>query len=808
LLRKIKRMPLEEIVKKVVSRFYIRINSIFERKLFRLFPIKLTDFQFYESLNLKTLGLDKVREATNKRDYKKANQELLSYFRTRKSPVFFYSFDRKEEIIHLIKSLFPDSCNLTIQKANLACEHIFDLLGSGPTNIGNPIDWMTNFAGRSWLYEYYQDLNSKLFQNDFQNENYIGDVKLPWELNKHLHFVDLGKAYWLTGEEKYAKEFITQLLSWIKDNPFKMGVNWTANLIVAQRVISWIFAFNLFLHSPHFDERVLVEFLKSLLLHGRYIPSHFEFAPKASNHLIGNVCGLFMLGFIFPEFKESKKWRETSLNILYEQVAKQVYNDGVDYEQSTSYHRYVIEFCLIPIILCLINNIQLSKEFMVKIEKMLEFIMHILKPNGHVPPISDADGARVFNFNNLHINDHRSYLALGALIFNRGDFKEVAGDNFEEILWFFGADGFQKYQEIKKHLPKEDSKAFYDGGYFVMRNGWEKDSLHLFFDCGHIGMGNWDDESYATHGHSDLLNFGLYAYGQTFITDIGSYTYTGSKKWHDYFRSSKGHNLIIIDNEDQSILTTTWAIKNRARPLSPEWFSSPSFDYVSGAHTGYRRLSLPIIHLRKILFIKPIYWIIIDNIEGEGEHIIESYFHIFPDCKVNLKNQVCHVEGTKAGLCIFPIFLTEVKGKIIQGLTEPIEGWYSYDYGQKEPAPVLKYSTKSICPTTIYTVLYPYKNKANELVGVEKIIATNQRKAVTGIKILFSNSEDYLFTTPVALLSPIRTTSNAEMVFIRKIKNQVEQVFAKNASTLIVEDKVFIQSKEKMKFFIHLKGGV
>jgi len=788
-------MPPKEIVKKVLSKIHLKINSIFERKLLRLFPIKLTDAQFYESLNLKTLDLDKVREEVNKRDYKKANQELLSYFRSRKSPAFFFSFERKDEIIQLIKSLFPDSCNLTIQKANLACEHIFDLLGSGPTNIDHPINWMTNFAGKSWLYDYYQILNSKLFQNDFQNETYIGDVKLPWELNKHLHFVDLGKAYWITGEEKYAQEFITQLLSWIKDNPFKMGINWTQNLIVAQRIISWIFAFNLFLHSTHFNERILVEFLKSLLLHGRYIPPHFEFAPKASNHLIGNVCGLFMLGFMFPEFKEAKKWRETSLNILYEQVAKQIYNDGVDYEQSTSYHRYVVEFCLIPIMLCLINKTQLSNGFMKKIEKMLEFIMHILKPDGYVHPISDADGARVFNFNNAHINDHRSYLALGALIFNRGDFKEIAGDNFEEILWFFGTEGFQKYQKIKGLLPKQHSKPFYDGGYFIMRSGWGKDSLHLFFDCGHIGMGDWNDENYATHGHSDLLNFGLYAYGETFITDIGSYTYTGSKKWHDYFRSSKGHNVIIIDDEDQSILTTTWAIKNRAKPLHAKWFSSPSFDYVTGAHNGYRRLQYPVIHCRKILFIKHKYWIIIDDIEGVGEHTIDSYFHFFPNLKVNLdfKTKICQIEGIKASLCIYPVFLTEAEGKVIEGLTEPIEGWYSYDYGHKEPAPILKYRTKSIYPITIYTILYPYKNGYKDLVCVEKIAG--------GIKISFPNSEDYLFTSPITLSSPINITSDAQIVFIRKIKHQIKQVFAKESSTLIVDEKVFIQSKERIEFF-------
>ena len=409
-----------------------------------MFPKQISDAQFYKSLNLNTLDLREVNEAVKKKDYEKANMELLSYFRNRTNPGFFYSHVNKDDTLHLIRKCFTDSCNLTIKKADLAIKHIFDVLGSGPTDIGNPVNWSSNFAGKSWPFAYYQDLNSKLFRNDFQNKSYIGDIKLPWELNKHMHFVSLGKAYWLTSDEKYSQEFVSQLLSWIKCNPFKMGVNWVANLIVAQRVISWIFAFPLFLHSEHFDKRILVEFLKSLFLHGRYIPPHFEFAPKATNHLIGNACGLFMLGFMFPEFKASKKWRDTSLNILYNEIAKQVYDDGVDYEQSTGYHRYVVEFCLIPIMLCHINKTELSKEFTEKVEKMLEFIMHIIKPDGHVQPISDADGARVFNFNNAHINDHRSYLALGALIFNRGDFKEVAGDKYEELLWFFGQEGFKK----------------------------------------------------------------------------------------------------------------------------------------------------------------------------------------------------------------------------------------------------------------------------------------------------------------------------------------------------------------------------
>src|SRR2546426_8943851 len=65
-------------------------------------------------------------------------------------------------------------------------------------------------------------------------------------------------------------------------------------------------------------------------------------------------------------------------------------------------------------------------------------------------------------------------------------------------------------------------------------------------------MGDWPDEvSVGTHGHSDLLTFGLAVGGETFLTDIGSYTYTGSRPWHDYFRSARGHNVLLVDGQDQ-----------------------------------------------------------------------------------------------------------------------------------------------------------------------------------------------------------------------------------------------------------------
>ena len=49
---------------------------------------------------------------------------------------------------------------------------------------------------------------------------------------------------------------------------------------------------------------------------------------------------------MFPEFKDSARWRKTGLRILLEQLERHVQPDGVYFEQSSYYHRYTADFYL------------------------------------------------------------------------------------------------------------------------------------------------------------------------------------------------------------------------------------------------------------------------------------------------------------------------------------------------------------------------------------------------------------------------------------------------------------------------------
>lgn len=684
------------------------ISNIYSKRENPRKPISLSLKAFFYNLNLTAPGLEKVGEYCQKGYFDEASVELLKYYRRRENPRFFFNLKTKETLKDLISTDFPASYKITISKADLACGHIFDILGTGQVRLGDTIDWSSDFRGKRWIYGHYEELKKLLYKNNFNNPHYIGDIKIPWEFNKHAHFVDLGKAYFLTDNEQYAVELFSQMTNWIDSNPVNMGVGWMENLIAAQRAISWIFALFLCLHSKHLTGELFAKILSSLLFHAVYINEHLELGELSSNHLFGNLGGLFFLSYVFPEFKECAYWKQRSLQLYVSELDKQVYKDGVQYEQSLSYHRYVVEFCLLPVLLGHINREALPDLYLIKLVDMLEYMMHMTQPSGLIQPISDADGARVWNFNNADIRDFRSYLTIGALLFNRTDFKYVSGEQCEELLWLLGPEAYMGFKQMPSIQPPCNSKQFHDGGYYIMRDGWEKDSSWLFFDCGNIGMGNLPEkESIGTHGHSDLLTFGLTANGETFITDIGSYAYTSSKTWHDYFRGSRGHNVILVDSEDQSVLTTTWALKDRARPKNVSFVEKEGFVYVKGTHDGYRRLADPVFHTREILFVKNQTFIIIkDTLEGSKSHRLDFLIHLSPQCIVSQRRDGgCLIRGKKEDLKLIPYFITNksVFCSLEKGQENPVSGWYSPDYGTKEPSYTIHYYGEFDLPIEIIT---------------------------------------------------------------------------------------------------------
>src|SRR5713101_8866728 len=81
------------------------------------------------------------------------------------------------------------------------------------------------------------------------------------------------------------------------------------------------------------------------------------------------------------------------------------------------------------------------------------------------------------------------------------------------------------------------SSLFADGGYVVMRSGWQRDAHHLIFDVGPLGC-----PLSGGHGHADLLSLQCSVFGEPVMVDPGTYCYQGERAWRDRFRGTAVHS--------------------------------------------------------------------------------------------------------------------------------------------------------------------------------------------------------------------------------------------------------------------------
>jgi hypothetical protein len=511
-----------------------------------------------------------------------------------------------------------EAVRATVERADRIGAGRFDLLGRRDLSFGMPIDWQCDpvRGARSPLVHW-----SRI---KYLDPEVAGDHKLIWELNRHQYFLTLGRAYWHSGDEEYARTFIQHVTAWMDANPPKVGINWASSLEVAFRAIAWLWALYFFRESPELSPPVFQRMLTFLHIHARHLETYLSTYFSPNTHLIGEALGLFYLGILLPEFKRSRHWRETGWRILREQLARQVRGDGVYFEQATHYHRYTTDFYVHASILGEANGLSVRGVIDPTLQRLLDHLMSITRPDGATPFIGDDDGGQLVMLDDRAPNDFRDTLATGAVLLGRPDYAYVAGEPSAQALWLLGPAGVRRFHDLGKQVPRESSRAFREGGYFVMRDGWGRRDNFAVVDCGPHGALS------CGHAHADALAIEVVAHGCPFLIDPGTYTYTGSVEERNYFRGTAAHNTVTVDGESSSVPTGAFRWGHIARSRLAAWISHPRFDYFEGSHDGYARLAEPAIHSRSVLFLKRDYWVIRDRIESSGSHRVSVHFHCAP----------------------------------------------------------------------------------------------------------------------------------------------------------------------------------
>ncbi|MHB0877081.1 MAG: alginate lyase family protein [Anaerolineae bacterium] len=599
---------------------------------------------------------------------------LIEHFRTRTSPT--YLFDESDI------AKFTDREVIT-EADEVMAHHIWGF------DLGVEIDWHRNFT-----------------------EDEARDPEWVWSMARQLYMVPLGRAYALTGDEKYAREWMAQLKSWSKAWPVGPymepldpdmafpGNHWRSIEAGMRMYCVWLPLLPYFRRSPSWDEEGWLVFLSGIHDHGEFLMTHFSNHKRCSNWLTMETTALFQVGVMFPEFKRAADWKQLGYRRLTHEVRYQFDHFGVHMERTPVYHLVAANAFLQGYRIATLNGIPVPPYMLPVLEQAAEYLMRLAKPDFSLPMVGDADRDSLLDrhadvslyegMNNstdaIDLNEIRAFFRVMADITERKDFRWLATGRRE------GAP------------PVTHNFCMPDPGFHVLRSGWGPDDSFVMLSGTNLERG----ENRA-HSHFDAAHMELQVRGQDILVDTGRFIYSNCawQDWRNYFYSPNAHNTVAVDDHLVGTAPDTALNIRTVRTWLHRCDQSPEADLLEVSHNGYAYLEQPVFHLRRVLYVKPGVWLLDDVLTGMGEHEYRLHFNFAPGTLTPTTGLAYSYSRDGVTVSLTPLLADGLSAAVLEGMDEEGQrgGWVSYGYHKRVPAPQLTYTRQGAVPTRFLTAI-------------------------------------------------------------------------------------------------------
>jgi len=612
----------------------------------------------------------------------------------------------RSAVSNRILAEFPDSCGNATAMADRILAGEYDLLGYRALRFDRGAD-VPGAAAIDWGYDPIHQRRAP--QRFWSAVPYLdplcGDHKIIWELNRHQHWLVLGRAYWLTGRAQYRDACVEQLASWMAANPPLTGVNWASMLELGVRSLSWIWALNFFA-DPDDDDRSpwIVDLLLALDRQLTQIEHNLSYYFSPNTHLLGEALALYVGGRTIPALARSAHRERLGRRILVAEIARQMSGDGGHCERSTHYHRYALDFYLLALAVARITKDPVASTFEVAAARLGLAARLLADDRGRLPHIGDDDGGMLLPMCGRAPDDIRDTLAIAAALVGRPDLR--VGGAPEESYWMLAHASLAPTLELSQAAPVRNaiaSAALAETGYYVSRSAAGD---HLVIDGGPHGYRN------GGHAHADALSLTLALRGVPLLIDTGTGCYTTDAELRNRFRSTAWHNTLIVDDRPQSIPSGPFHWTQTAAATVSRWRTNSRFDYFEASHDGYR----PLEHRRHVLALHGDLLIVADLVEGTGNHAVAVHWHVDPRWHVEVRGRRARLSGDGGGVeLIVPHgSIDALFGDAITGL-----GWHAPVYGRVEPATTMRIVDRGNAPLWVVSVFG--LNRENAIIDVESV---------------------------------------------------------------------------------------
>ncbi|MBD3366923.1 MAG: heparinase, partial [Candidatus Eisenbacteria bacterium] len=152
------------------------------------------------------------------------------------------------------------------------------------------------------------------------------------------------------------------------------------------------------------------------------------------------------------------------------------------------------------------------------------------------------------------------------------------------------------------------------------------------------------------------------------------------------------HSTVRIDGQDQSEVWASHRVGRRARRV---WAGTEE-GTVAAAHDGYGRLPGRPVHERRVSVTES-GLIIVDSFEGAGDHDIESFLHLHPDCAASVDDRDILVTRDGRGVAR----VSPPEGVDIR----VVEGTWHRSFHTSVPNRRIEIQTQRALPTSLETAI-------------------------------------------------------------------------------------------------------
>ncbi|MBN1554284.1 MAG: alginate lyase family protein [Phycisphaerae bacterium] len=536
------------------------------------------------------------------------------------------------------------------------------------------------------------------------------DLEWTCSLSRHPHLPVLARTYATTGEERFAREVVSQMLDWIarvpRIEPESMDYldikrsNWRPMEVALRIAEHWPQALKHVIGSEAMTPDAWATILASIHDQTDYLR---RYRWDHGNHAFIEASALACVGLLFPEFNDADDWFAEGLEFLQSHWAEEFYPDGYTREMSGGYHWicYRGHYALYEQACHLGSQDRFRAEYVERLCQNVWAELYQLKPDFTTPMTNDSAWQP----------SRKAILRRAAKTLGLPEIEEIVGRatcctrNDKRISRATSCTPYTSY-------------VFPDANLVTFRDGWDAEARYLFFDAGAPGI---------AHQNTDQLCVEVSAFGRNLICNSGRFRYLTSPEspWRDkaaYFRSTASTSSVLVDGMNQK--------PGDARLLDTDLDGEVQYargEFAAGYGTDENPQSAR--HRREVFFARGDFWIVRDTITFEGTHRAEQVWNLAPGAVVlDETNLLAHTRFDDANVILRCLGDGDITMRFYEGGETPCRGWAAVEYGRAVPRPQVCFEQSGESKLVFHTLIFPIPGKVRRLPQFER---TNDGYSVT-----------------------------------------------------------------------------